>query len=149
MRILLLVDCYCPESKSSATQIRDLAMELRRQNHDVIVLAPSDRISEKLEIRREDGIRVARVKTPKIKGAAKLFRAVGEVRLSGLVWRRARHFLLENAADRIVFYSPTIFWGALVRRLKRHWQCPAYLILRDIFPEWAVDAGVLRKGPVY
>jgi O26-antigen biosynthesis N-acetyl-L-fucosamine transferase len=48
-----------------------------------------------------------------------------------------------------VFYSPTIFWGALVKRLKSLWGCPAYLILRDIFPAWAVDAGVLQKGLVY
>ena len=28
-------------------------------------------------------------------------------------------------------------------------KCPSYLILRDIFPEWALDLGVLKKGPVY
>jgi glycosyltransferase involved in cell wall biosynthesis len=29
------------------------------------------------------------------------------------------------------------------------WNSPAYLILRDIFPYWAVDAGVLKKGPIF
>jgi glycosyltransferase involved in cell wall biosynthesis len=65
------------------------------------------------------------------------------------LWSRARSFLLAHPADLIVYYSPTIFFGPLVRRLKSHWGCPAYLILRDIFPQWAVDAGLLRKGLVW
>src|SRR5271170_5611641 len=149
MRILLLVDCYSPHTKSSATQMRDLALEFRRQNHAVTVLAPSDRISRNLEIATEEGLQVIRVRSKKIKGASKVFRAAEEMRLSSLTWRRAGRFLLTHPADLIVFYPPTIFWGALVKRLKSLWGCPAYLILSDIFPAWAVDAGVLRKRLIY
>lgn len=149
MRILLLVDCYFPYSKSSATQMHDMATELHRQNHEVVVLTPSDRISRAVEIELEEGVQVIRVRTGKIKGASRVFRAWGEARLSSSMWGRAKRFLLQNPADVIVFYSPSIFWGALVRRLKSIWKCPAYLILRDIFPGWAVDAGLLNKGPIY
>jgi O26-antigen biosynthesis N-acetyl-L-fucosamine transferase len=149
MRILLLVDCYLPHLKSSATQMHDLAMEFHNRNHDVVVLTPSDRISTDTEITLDEGPKVIRIKTRKIKGASKFFRAVAELRLSALVWRRARQFLLRNPADLIVYYAPTIFWGALVRRLKARWNCSSYLILRDIFPAWAVDAGLLRKGLIH
>lgn len=149
MRILLLVDCYLPHSKSSATQMHDLAVEFHRRKHDVMILTPSNSISTDMEVTVEEGSRVIRIKTRKIKGASKVFRALEETRLSNLVWRRAKQFLLRNPADLIVFYSPTIFWGALVERLKSVWGCPAYLILRDIFPAWAVDAGLLRKGLIY
>ena len=37
----------------------------------------------------------------------------------------------------------------MIRALKRRWGCRAYLILRDLFPDWAVDAGVMRKGLAY
>jgi O26-antigen biosynthesis N-acetyl-L-fucosamine transferase len=149
MRILLLVDCYLPHSKSSATQMHDLAIEFRRRNHEVTILTPCDRISADCEIATEEELRVIRVRTGKIKGASKVFRAAQEMRLSSVTWRRARRVLLTNPADLIVFYSPTIFWGELVRRLKSIWGCSAYLILRDIFPAWAVDAGLLRKGLIY
>jgi len=36
-----------------------------------------------------------------------------------------------------------------VRRLKRESECKSYLIIRDIFPEWALDLGLMRKGPAY
>ena len=56
----------------------------------------------------------------------------------------------KSLAILIVFYSPTIFWGALVRRLKVSlWRAPVCLILRDIFPEWAVDIGLLKRGFIY
>jgi glycosyltransferase involved in cell wall biosynthesis len=149
MRILILVDCYLPSPKSSAKQIHDLGVEFRRQGHEVTILTPSDTNSEELEVRTEDGLRIARVRTKRIKGTTKVFRAIREVRLSAILWSRAQSFLLSNQADLIVFYSPTIFFGPLVRRLKSHWRCPAYLILRDIFPRWAVDAGILRRGLVF
>jgi glycosyltransferase involved in cell wall biosynthesis len=51
--------------------------------------------------------------------------------------------------DGVVWYAPTIFLGPLVRRLRRESGCRSYLILRDIFPEWAVDMGIMRRGLAY
>jgi glycosyltransferase involved in cell wall biosynthesis len=120
-----------------------------RRDNQAIVLTPNDTISRDIEVSAEDGVSVVRVKTGRIKGANNVERAVREALLPGSLWRAARNFLRQNPCDLILFYSPTIFFGPLVRRLKQLWNCPAYLILRDIFPDWAVDAGVLRKGLVY
>jgi len=129
--------------------MHDMALELHRQKHEVIVLTPSDRVSSNIEVTHDFGFQVVRVKTRNIKRAWRAFRAIEESRLSNVLWRHARPFLLQHPVDLIVFYSPTIFWAPLVRRLKSLWHCPAYLILRDIFPAWAVDAGILRKGLIY
>jgi glycosyltransferase involved in cell wall biosynthesis len=64
------------------------------------------------------------------------------------LWR-TRRLLAGSPYDYIVFYSPSIFFGPLVKRLKRRWSARAYLILRDIFPDWAVDAGIMKKGLAY
>jgi glycosyltransferase involved in cell wall biosynthesis len=48
-----------------------------------------------------------------------------------------------------VWYSPPIFFGPLVWVIRRASAARAYLILRDIFPEWALDLGILKKGPAY
>jgi glycosyltransferase involved in cell wall biosynthesis len=149
VHILILVDCYYPGTKSSDKLIHDLGVQLHREGHVVTVVTPSEAVSQGLELSTEDGLRVVRIKTGKIKGASKIFRAFQEVRLSPHVWRQSKYFFLQNACDLIIFYSPTIFFGSLVRRLKTLWGCPAYLILRDIFPEWTVSAGILRKGLIY
>jgi glycosyltransferase involved in cell wall biosynthesis len=97
----------------------------------------------------EDGITVLRVRTGKIKTASRLIRGFNEVRLSNILWEKGKNFFGKNPCDLIVYYSPTIFWGVLVQRLKTLFSCPSYLILRDIFPQWALDAGVLRRGIIY
>jgi glycosyltransferase involved in cell wall biosynthesis len=51
--------------------------------------------------------------------------------------------------DGVVWYSPSIFHGPLVQALKRQSRCPSYLIIRDIFPEWAVDMGLMGRGLPY
>lgn len=149
MRILLIVDCYLPSTKSSAQLVHDLALEMQRAGHAVTVLAPDETVTAPLRVTCEAGLRVARFRTERIKGAPRVLRGVREAMLSHLIWLRGRRFLRANPHDAIVFYSPSIFFGSLVRRLKRLWGCRAYLILRDLFPQWALDAGVLRRGPAY
>jgi len=140
---------YPPSTTSAAQMMRDLALEYVRQGHQVIVATTSDTVAGRASITEEDGVTVVRVKTGNIKNANKAFRMWREGRLSATMWRSAHRFFQDNTCDLIIFYSPTIFIGDLVRRLKANWGCPSYLILRDIFPKWAVDAGLIGKGIVY
>jgi len=146
MRVLLLVDSYLPSTKSSARLVHDLAVEFSRQGHDVRLAAPDDSLAGPVETSRIDGVDVLRVRSPRFKSAARPLRGFHEARLSSLLWRRGKRFFREHPCDLVVYYSPTIFFGPLVRRLKKLWGASSYLILRDIFPQWAVDAGVLRRG---
>jgi O26-antigen biosynthesis N-acetyl-L-fucosamine transferase len=149
LRILILVDCYYPHPKSCAKLVHDLGVELHRRGNQILVLTPSESVSQSLVISMEDDLLVARVKAGKIKGANNVARALAEMRLPARLWRSAKQFLRKNRCDLILFYSPSIFLGPLVSKLKSLWRCPAYLILRDIFPEWAVDTGILRRGLAY
>ncbi|MEW5894433.1 MAG: glycosyltransferase family 4 protein [Candidatus Omnitrophota bacterium] len=149
MRILLIVVYYLPSTKSSAKLMDDLAGEFLRLGHEPVVLTPDERLASPSEVTEVNGVKVLRVRTGKIDGASKIVRGINEVLLSAVLWRRGRKFFRENRCDLIVWYSPSIFFGALVKRLKKLFNCPSYLILRDIFPQWAVDMGVLKKGLVY
>ena len=150
MRILFLTDSYVPDTRSGARQMHDLAAAFARQGHQAAVVAPAPvPASATREPVREDGVDVLRVDVGQVKHPSRALRALHEALLSILVWRRARRFFTSNRFDLVVFYSPTIFFGPLVRRLRRLYQCPAYLILRDIFPQWALDAGLMRKGPAW
>jgi glycosyltransferase involved in cell wall biosynthesis len=57
--------------------------------------------------------------------------------------------LAEELWDGVVWYAPSIFHGPLVSALKKASGCKTYLIIRDIFPEWAVDMGLMRRGLPY
>jgi glycosyltransferase involved in cell wall biosynthesis len=53
--------------------------------------------------------------------------------------------LAKERWDGVVWYSPSIFHGPLVMAIKKTSMCKSYLIIRDIFPDWAVDIGLIRK----
>src|SRR5690349_20939393 len=105
MRILIIVDCYYPATKSGAKLMHDLSVELLAQGHQVTVLTPSEAISKSCEVSEEEGVRIVRVRTGRIKGAGLIARGWQEVRLSTNLWRGAKEFLLRNPHDGIVFYS--------------------------------------------
>ena len=149
MRISIIVDCYYPHSTASAKLVHDLGVEMHKQGHSVTVITPNCLNDNDLELSTEGGFQVARTKPGKLKGVDRLSRAVREARLSATMWRKGKDFFRNHPCDLILFYSPSIFFGELVRKLKSLWKCPSYLILRDIFPQWAVDAGVMKKGLAY
>lgn len=149
MRILLIVVYYLPSTMSSATLIHDLAVEFLRLGHEPIVVAPDENISTDSQISFENGMKVLRVKAGKIKSATRLMRAFNEIRLSEVIWKKGKKFFDENQCDLIIYYSPSIFFSSLVEKLKKKYTCSSYLVLGDIFPEWAVETGVLRKGLIY
>ena len=51
--------------------------------------------------------------------------------------------------DFIIWYSPSIFFSPIVWFLKRKSTSKTYLVLRDIFPEWTLDLGLMKQGLIY
>ena len=149
MKILIIVVYYLPSTQSSAKLIYDLATELRRQGHEPVVLAPDSDISGDIQVTNEEGVTVVRVRSGKIKNASKYVRTINEVRLSQVLWSRGKRYFRGNRCDLVICYSPSIFFGPLVKRLKELYQCGSYLIMRDIFPQWALDMGLLKPGMVF
>lgn len=130
--------------------IHDLATEMSNQGHDAIVVTGDDTLDTGLQVSKENNVTVVRVKSGKIRHSSRVVRATNEIRLSGIIWNAARHFFETYPCDLVIYYSPTIFWSGLVRKLKALTGCASYLVLRDLFPQWALDAGLLKRyGPAY
>jgi len=145
-KICLIIDDYMPESiKVGAKMMHELACELKDQGYEVTVVTPSAKLREKTEISILDGVTVCRFKSGEIKNIGKVKRAVNETLLSFYAWRSLKSYFQDHPHGLIVYYSPTIFWGDLVSHLKKLWSAPSYLILRDLFPQWALDQGLIRK----
>ena len=146
MKICIVIDDYLPNSiKVSAKMMHELACEFRLEGHEVTVITPVA-ISDQANIITLDDITVCRFYGGKIKNTGKVKRAVNETLLSYRAWSSYGEYLKKHRHDLIVYYSPSIFWGSFVKKLKRLWNVPAYLILRDIFPQWAIDQGLIREG---
>ncbi len=147
MRLLLVADTYWPATISGALQLRDLAEALVRQGHRPLVLVPYSGAGPRWQLDDVDGVQVLRVRAPRTKDVSYLRRAYAEFRLPWVLRRGLLSSPLGGERwEGVVWYSPTIFLGPVVRWAMRSSACRSYLILRDLFPDWAADAGVLKRG---
>jgi len=151
MRILIIVDDFLPHStKIAAKMIHDMALTFNNLGHYTTILTPAPNQKESLLSKEIEGVKTLFFKSGKIKNVSKLKRAVNETLLSHLAWKATKSYFKNNSFDGIVYYSPSIFFGSLVKKLKKLWHCNAYLILRDVFPQWAVDNQLISKNsPIY
>jgi glycosyltransferase involved in cell wall biosynthesis len=148
--IALISTDFSPLVTSAAVQLRDLAREFAALGHRPVVIVPSSLPGEHWKVELVDGIEVLRVDAPPTRAPSFVRRAIAEIWLPFAMLRNIRKSSFRSAKwDILVWYSPPIFFGPLIWVLRRSSGARTYLILRDIFPEWAVDIGILRKGPVY
>lgn len=150
MRIALVADTFPPLRTSGAVQLRDLTRGFARQGYTLTVLLPSPEQDEPWLLEEIDDVQVLRLKAPRTKDIGYVLRTLGEFVMP---FAMLRHFqkspLAAERWDGVVWYAPSIFHGPLVSALKRSSRCKGYLIIRDIFPEWAVDMGLMGRGLPY
>jgi glycosyltransferase involved in cell wall biosynthesis len=148
--IALISTDYPPLRTSAAVQLRDLAQQLAALGHRPIMIVPSATSDAPWAVERLDGIEVLRVAAPPTRAPSFVRRAIAEMWLPFAMLRNIRRSPFRSAKwDLLAWYSPPIFFGPLIWVLRRGSGAQTYLILRDIFPEWAVDLGLMRKGPAY
>lgn len=151
MNVLLVTDAYPPMRTSAANQIYDLARAFAAAGNEVSIIIPDSEQIDPVRISDENGVQLVRVRAWQTKDVNYLRRTFAEWINPWVMWHRLRAnriFSLQQYQG-IVWYSPSIFWAPLIARLKAHFKSPSYLILRDIFPDWALDLGLIKPGLAY
>ena len=118
----------------------DLMDEFVLQGHRVHVAGTHHKSKEsKVDLSEENGIRVLRIHSGKIMKTSYFQKAISLLTL-GRKFRLAisRHFGSEQY-DLILAPTPPITLSVLYKKLKRKYQASFYLLLKDIWPQGAVD----------
>jgi len=150
VNVLIVTDTYPPLRTSGAQQIYDLGQAFIQEHHQVTIVTPEPNQTQSIDIQIQEGVRVVRVKCFQTKDVNYIQRTFAELINPFVIWSHLKSSqIMHQKIDGVIWYSPSIFWGPLVKRLKAHFQCKSYLILRDIFPDWALDLGIIKKGPVF
>ncbi|WBA79643.1 glycosyltransferase family 4 protein [Endozoicomonas sp. GU-1] len=146
MRIALLPDDYLPEStRSHAKMLHDLAVEFVNRGHKVVVITPGVWHQPKpVMMDHIDGVEVWRFRSKPTRGLGNVQRAINETLLSFRAYQAIKHLVRLEPFDLCVNYSPTIFFGPLAYFLKAH-GAYIYLVLRDFFPQWIIDEGMISE----
>jgi glycosyltransferase involved in cell wall biosynthesis len=148
MNIAIIGDDSLPKSTLvHAKMLHELACELKKFGHHPILIAPgSPEQVKKLNKINIQGIEYWKFQSGKLRGQGKLKRAINETLLSYKAWSAIKPELKKFNFDLVVYYSPSIFFGSLVRNIKKACTASSYLVLRDNFPQWAVDEGLIPEN---
>jgi len=153
MNILIVTDVYTPNANSSAVLMRDLALSLVKKNFNVHVLtlleANTLETKSYASITEEEGVKVLRVRNIRKKTVGKIRRGLSELLLPYIMYRGFQKYFKNDRPDLIICYSPPITLEKTVNRLKRKYGPKTYLVLRDLFPQCALDVGVLKPGIIF
>jgi glycosyltransferase involved in cell wall biosynthesis len=150
VKLLLIADAFPPMRTSAAVHMHELTLELIEQGHEVTVIIPAASSDVPLRFEKANRFRLVSALAPKTKDVGYIRRTMAEFLSPYIIYSRLKsNSIIDENFDGIIWYSPTIFFGPLISRLKRRYSCPAYLVLRDMFPDWAVDLGLMKKRLPY
>lgn len=124
----------------------DLMRKFRDKGHDVYVVSPRERqfgVATNMEV--QNGIHVLGVKTLNIQKTNVIEKGLGTILLESQFKRAIKKYLNGVGFDVILYSTPPITFTNVVRYLKRKNNAKTYLLLKDIFPQNAVDLGMFSK----
>lgn len=150
MNVLLVCYHLEPMKTSAAVQMKDLAMAFKLAGHNVYFLAPSEKIHQSIDEEDKDGIKLIRIRANRNEDGGNVIRALHEFKMALLLpLKFNRTSLADKDIDLVAWYSPSIFFGIFIWFLRVSRKPKCFLILRDIFPDWMLGLGVIKKGPAY
>ena len=135
---------------SCAVQMSHLAKEFSDNGHTVTVITPTSDILVNSDFYEHDGYNIFKFRSLKIANIGFIRRAINEFLLP--IFFLASYIInpiRKKDFNYIIWYSPSIFFAPITWFLKKKFNSKTYLILRDIFPEWTVDLGLMKKGLIY
>lgn len=125
----------------------DLMRKFRDEGHNVYIVAPTERREgRKTSVTDKNGVKVLSVRTLNVQKTNVIEKGVGQVSIEFLYKRAIRKNFAGVSFDLILYSTPPITFSKVIEYAKRaNPKAKTYLLLKDIFPQNAVDMGMLSK----
>ena len=133
----------------------DLMRKFRDEGHNVYIVSPTERRDRQpTSIVDKDGVRLLNVRTLNVQKTSIIEKGLGQVSIGYLYQRAVKKFFRDEKFDLILYSTPPITLTNVIKYVKkRNPKAVTYLMLKDIFPQNAVDINMLAttgmKGFLY
>ena len=147
MNIIFLTVSRIKEIKSRGIYT-DLMRKFRDEGHNVYIVTPYERqFALPTSLSEVDGIHLLGVRTLNIQKTNIIEKGIGTILLEAQFNRAIKKYLSHVNFDLILYSTPPITFTDVVRNLKKGTPSAiSYLLLKDIFPQNAVDLGMFSKN---
>ncbi len=128
----------------------DLMRKFRDEGHHVTIVSPRERrLGDHTSLKEVDGVHILGVRTLNLQKTNVIEKGLGQVLVEGQFKRAIKKHLGDVKVDLILYSTPPITLMGVVKFLKKkNPQAKTYLLLKDIFPQNAVDIGMMSKSGV-
>ena len=127
----------------------DLLRKFKEEGHDIIVVSPSERRDRKTTyLLKEDGVSILNVRTFNLQKTNILEKGVGTLAIEYQYLNAIKKYFSNVKFDLILYSTPPITFSKVIDFVKKRDNAYAYLLLKDIFPQNAVDMKMLKEGGI-
>ena len=128
----------------------DLVRKFIAEGHSVYVMAPLERRNkQKTTMCKQCGVNVLEVWTLNVTRANVVEKGVGQLLLESQFKSALKKYLKDVKFNVILYSTPPITFSKVIEYAKRmNPQAVSYLMLKDIFPQNAVDINMLRTSGI-
>lgn len=148
MRILYFSISF-PQPNKGSTIYTDLAEELVRAGHNITVVTPEEKKNKvNTKLYSERGFEVLRIKTGNIYDVGYIEKGISTLTLPLHIKRGIKKYLTNKEFDLVLYESPPVTNYNIVKWVKSRYNCKSYLMLKDIFPQNAIDLDLIKKNGI-
>lgn len=128
----------------------DLLRKFRNEEHSVYIVSPNERVfGRPTELVEKECVRILGVKTLNLQKTSVIEKGLGQVLVESQYKKAIKKHLNDVSFDLILYSTPPITFPNVIKFLKkRNPNAKTYLLLKDIFPQNAVDMGMMSKEGV-
>ena len=133
----------------------DLLREFRNNGHSVYTISPFEkRTGKKTEYKEICGVYMLHVKSGNVTRSVGLIeKGISQVLLEKCFIAGIKKYLSDVKFDLVMYSTPPITFYKAINYVKKRDGAKTYLLLKDIFPQNAVDLGIMTKtglkAPLY
>ena len=134
------------ESVQERTLYTDLLREFVKNGHRVYAISPVERRQkQKTHMIKEKGARILRLKIGNTQKTNIIEKGISTVMIEPRFKWAIRKYFSNVRFDLVLYTTPPITLVSAISYVKKRDGAKAYLLLKDIFPQNAVDIGMMRK----
>lgn len=129
----------------------DLMKEFIQHGHRPYIVTPREKkLGEKTELIDYPEYSLLKVQIGNTSNVSLIEKGISTVTLSSQFYHAVKNMLGHLQFGLILYSTPPITLATPIRRLKKLFKCKTYLMLKDIFPQNAVDLGMFsQSSPIY
>ena len=124
----------------------DLIRKFRDEGHNVYIVSPSERrYNERTKMSRRHGVHLLNVKTLNLQKTNLIEKGLGTLMIERqYLFAIKKHFSAVDF-DLVLYSTPPITFTKVIEYIKKRNNAKSYLLLKDIFPQNAVDLGFMKE----